>query len=273
MAVQSNLNFHQTFKPEVQYISSILSVADGTTAYEIRDISNLTGIPNGKSSGKVEPHILYSSYMGLIDFKKEDGKYTISLTPLGKVVLREDPGLQEELTILLCHAMMCRKKNGADVWSRCFLEVFPKYKDGIKKEILLKELDVIFPGKVNTKNMAPFFGSYEDMFSLIGMLSVKDDIVTANQSSYNKEFIYLYALVLWSLWDDEYSKQDEISSIQLDELSFGKVFGWNLEQEYKVLEALSDKGIVRLNRQLMPYTILRLTSNDVLMDRLYSELC
>ena len=71
MPLQSNLNFHQTFKPEIQYISSILSISDGSTSYEIKDISNLTGIPNGKSSGKVEPHILYSYYMGLIDYIKD----------------------------------------------------------------------------------------------------------------------------------------------------------------------------------------------------------
>ena len=67
MTKTCNLNFHQTFKPEAQYISSILSVADDETPYDIKDISNLTGIPSGKSSGKVEPHILYSYYMGLID--------------------------------------------------------------------------------------------------------------------------------------------------------------------------------------------------------------
>lgn len=273
MVVQSSLNFHQTFKPEIQYISSILSIADGITSYEIKDISNLTGIPNGKSSGKVEPHIQYSVYMGLIEFKKEDGKYILSLTPLGKEVFKEDPGLQEKLTILLCHSMMCRKRKGADVWSKCFLSILPKYKNGVKKEILLKELEVFFPGKVNTKNLAPFFSSYEDMFNVIDMLSIKDDVVKSVQSSYNKEFIYLYALILWALWDEDYPEQDEISSTQFEGLNFGKIFGWNPEQEYKVLEAFSDKGVVRLNRQLMPYTILKLTSCDALLNRLYSELC
>ena len=87
------------------------------------------------------------------------------------------------------------------------------------------------------------------------------------------QIIMGHALILWSLWDDEYAKQDEISSIQFDILGYGKIFGWNSEQEYKVLEALSDKGIVRLNRQLMPFTVLRLTAYDTLLNKLYSELC
>lgn len=273
MAKPGNLNFHQTFKPETQYISSVLSVSDGKTAFDIKDISNLTGIPNGKSSGKVEPHIIYSQYMGLIDYKKEDGKYILSPTSLGQVVLREDPGLQEELSILLCHAMMCRTEGGADIWSKCFLDIFPKYRGGIKKELLLKELEVFFPGKVNSKNLAPFFSSYDDMFSMINMISISGDVVTVNASTYNREYIYLYAFVLWSMWDEFFSDQNEITSTQLDELKYGEIFGWNTEQEYQVLEHMSDKGIVRLNRQLMPYTILKLFSTDDLLIKLYSELC
>ena len=131
----------------------------------------------------------------------------------------------------------------------------------------------MFPGKINTKNLAPFYSSYEDMFSELSVLSEKDDSVSSNSKPYNKEFIYLYAYVLWTLWDEEFANQDEISSTQLDTLCFGKIFGWSSEQEYKVLEHLSDHGIIRLNRQLMPYTILKLTSIETLLNKLYSELC
>ena len=266
MAVQGNINFHLTFKPEIQYISSIISIADGVTAYDVKEISNMTGIPNGKTSGKVEP-------MGLIEYQKKDGKYVLSLTPLGKVVLREDPGLQEDLSLLLCHAMICREVNGADVWSECFINILPKYKNGIRKEMLLKELEVVFPGKINTKNLAPFFGSYGDMFSTLNILNENSDVVSLVSCSIKKEYIYLYALVLWIVWEEKYPYQEEISSTQLEMLSFSKIFGWTAEQEYQVLEQLSDREILRLNRQLMPYTILRLISKDNLLNKLYSELC
>ena len=273
MAEHGNINFHLTFKPEIQYIASIISIADGITAYDIKDISNMTGIPNGKTSGKVEPHIQYSKYMGLIDYKKRDGKYIISLTPLGEVVLREDPGLQEDLSILLCHAMICREVNGADVWSECVINILPKYKNVIKKDLLIKELEVVFPGKVNSKNVAPFFSSYGDMFSTLNMLNENSDIISLIPSSFKKEFIYLYAFVLWKVWEEKYPHQEEISSSQLEMLNFGKIFGWNIEQEYKVLEQLSDRELLRLNRQLMPYTILKLIPIDNLLNKLYSELC
>ena len=45
MSKQVNVNFHQTFKPECQYISSILDIADGITWRSVKDISAVTGIP------------------------------------------------------------------------------------------------------------------------------------------------------------------------------------------------------------------------------------
>lgn len=273
MAGQRNLNFHQTFKPERQYISSILNAADMTDFMSVQDISSCTGIPNGKSSGKVEPHINYAKYMGLIEKEKKDGGYILKRTKLGEIVCGEDPGLQENLSILLCHAMILRKENGADMWNAVFHRILPQYRSGIKKDILIKELEQLFGGKVNKKNFAPFVGSYEEMFSSTGILSFGRDNLNINMLQYDKEYIFLYAYVLFEYWDEIFSAQEEISAIQLVELNFGKSFGWDEQHEYEALEHLSDKGIIRLNRQLVPYTILRLADKETIMEKLYSELC
>ena len=79
--------------------------------------------------------------------------------------------------------------------------------------------------------------------------------------------------ILFEFWDELFNGQEEISAVQFSELCFGKVFGWNEQKEYEVLEHLADKGIIRLNKQLVPYTILRLTDKNAVMARLYSELC
>lgn len=68
----------------------------------------------------------------------------------------EDPGLQELLTKTLLHAMILRQKNGADMWSDIFNSIFPKYRNGIKKELLILELNQLYANKVTTKNIAPF---------------------------------------------------------------------------------------------------------------------
>ena len=272
MVKQERLNFHETFKPEKQYISGILEIADGRTL-TIDEISSLTGIPNGKSSGKVKPHLYYGQYMGLYDFDIKNGNTTIERTPLGEIVYMEDMGLHEELTELLCHAMLVRNNAGASVWNTVIKKILPEYKNEVKKDILFKELEVIYEGKVTKKNFAPFTGSYEEMFSNINVLSMSTEKLIINSLDYNKEFIYLYAYILYEHWDEIFKGQEEISSTQLEEIGFGKIFGWNTQEEYKVLECMADKEIIRMNRQLMPYTILRLDDKSNLEKKLYSELC
>lgn len=273
MAQMTSINFHQTFKPEKQYIAGILELAEDSSFKTVKEISALTGIPTGASSGKVEPHIFYANYMGLIHYEKQEGAYSLHRTSLGECVYSEDPGLQENLTILLCHCMMQRVINGAPVWSYIFKNILPRYREGIKKEILLKELNVPFEGKVTPKNIAPFFGAYDTFFSSMELLDNDGDIIRLNALSYNKEFIYLYAFILFQYWHEKYPKQDEITSNQLADLCFGKVFGWDMQSEYEVLEYLADHEIIRMNRQLMPYTILQLVTAEELESRLYSELC
>ena len=82
-----------------------------------------------------------------------------------------------------------------------------------------------------------------------------------------------YGFVLFSYWDELYPEQSEITSTQLFELGFGKSFGWGTNTESEVLEQLSEKQIIRLNKQLMPYTVLRLADLSYLTNNLYSELC
>lgn len=273
MAGQINVNFHKTFKPEKQYIGSILDVANHAEAMGIKDISKYTGIPTGDSSGKVEPHISYAKYMGLIEVEKKEKLFSLKRTKLGEVVSMEDPGLQEELTILLCHAMMMRDIGGADVWRAVLKKILPLYHSEMKKDTLIKELEHLFDGKVNRKNFAPFLSSYEGMFAGLNILFMEGDNIKINSLPYNKEFIYLYAYVLFEYWDELFAGVEEISSVQLETLNFGKVFGWDTKEEYEILEYLSDNGLVRLNRQLTPYTILRLADKDIVLERLYSELC
>jgi hypothetical protein len=273
MASVINVNFHQTFRPEKQYVAAILELSGDNEAHSVKEISALTGIPNGESSGKVEPHIYYASYMGLLDFEKKEGEYVLSRSSLGNVVFNEDPGLQENLTLLLCHCMMLREQNGAQLWSALFRKVLPQYRNGIKKDMVLKELESPFNGKINAKNIAPFYGSYDSFFDSLGILDDLGDTIKVKSLPFDKECIYVYAYVLLSYWEEFFSEQDEITSVQLDELGFGEAFGWDTQDEYQVLEKLSDMGLIRMNRQLMPYTILRQMDEDNIAGKLYSELC
>lgn len=53
------------------YIGRLLRIADRRER-SVQEISEETGIPTGKFTGKVKPHIEYARYMGLIE--KEDSR-------------------------------------------------------------------------------------------------------------------------------------------------------------------------------------------------------
>ncbi len=269
-----NINFAQTFKPEKQYIGCLLKIAERDEVMTTKQISLETGIPMGTSSGKVVPHIEYCKFMGLIDYEKEDSNtYKLSITPLGKVVLEEDPGIKEELSLVLLHSMLVRDIDGAPIWDEMYHRIFPKYHGTISIEDAINELNVTYDNKVTRKNFAPFTCSYEDMFSPIEYLTSEDETLKLRYSpKIDKDFVYLYAYILFCYWDEVYTDRIEITADEFAELKFGSKLNFDIQTEYKVLELLNEKGLIRLNRQLTPYTIMKTTVKEELIKKLYSEL-
>ena len=76
-----SVNFHKTFSPQDSYLAKILELAVNGYSGTKEDISAVTGIPTGKTSGKVIPHILYAYYMGLIKYQLNKGIYSLNVTP------------------------------------------------------------------------------------------------------------------------------------------------------------------------------------------------
>lgn len=265
-----NLNFHQTFPPTAEFIMRLLEVCDSGTALTKEQISEITGIPTGKSSGKVEPHISYSEYMGLIKDERVGGKHSLFLTPLGREVLKQDPGLQEKVSIAVCHARITSRFGGALLWMAMFKEVMPKYPQGISDLLLKNELEKRFDSTVKT---GPFFSAYTGMFKDLYLIGKKGSLSVIQKGIINKDFLYVYAYALLYEWESAYPGQVEITASELDALFIAETFGLEHKVFYEVLESMAEKGIIRFNRQLAPYTLLRLREAEEIIPYLFSELC
>lgn len=277
---KTNLNFHLTFRPERQYISSLLEAIDSCDGVDIQEISATTGIPTGKSSGKVEPTICYAEYMGLLKKQKMDGRFTLRHTLLGQCVADEDMGLLEKLTLLAMHAMLVRPFSGAELWSHIFCNVFPKYRNTLTKNQFEKEIEIQFGSNIK---LAPFYGTYQGIFNMLKILSIDDEGINVNPCKVDDDYVYLYAFVLFTYWDEWMQNAEpseirmasltEITSDHLAAIGFRCPFGWSEKEEYIALELMADKHLVALNRQMVPFTIRRNTDKENLVDLLYSELC
>jgi len=267
-----DLNFHQTFQPESQYLSSILLLASQNAELTVKEISLKTGIPNGEKSGKVEPHILYANFMNLILFSKNEDKYSLKLTELGKKVFEEDRNFQEELTILLCHCMISKKDSKAICWNFCFNELFPAFLNSISENQYLISLNAKVNGKANIRNIAPFKNSYSNFFSKLNLLKIENEEIKLYPNRIKNELVYLYAYVLLDCWNLFFYQRNEISFDELETIGFRFLFGWDKDYEGKILDLLERKSIVKVNHQLIPQTVIRLREQSQMLENLYSEL-
>ena len=140
MIHRSQIKFHETFQPEAGYLAKILELASNNYSGSKFEISEKTGIPTGKQKGKVEPHIKYAAFMGLLSYACEKGKYQISLTDLGREVYVQDPYLHETLTKWLCHYGISRKEYGAPQWSFLIHDGNLGFIQGISPERIMSQV-------------------------------------------------------------------------------------------------------------------------------------
>ena len=272
MQALSNLNFHQTFPPTTDGISRLLSVADQEGAYTKEELSQQTGIPTGKSSGKVEPYICYAVYMGLLEDRLESGKHRLSITPLGQELRLQDPGLMEQVSLMACHARLCSKHSGASLWSYLFKAVLPRYPDGIADVLLKDELQQATNSNSEV-NKGPFLSSYSGMFAPLQLFSDDGGRLRAASSSHSPELLYAYAYGLLYEWEGTYPDRKEITGEELYNLNMAVTFGLSQDAFAELLHQLEGCGILRFNRQLAPFTVIQICKSEEMIPKLYSLLC
>ncbi|WP_291736214.1 hypothetical protein [Clostridium sp.] len=291
-----SINFHGTFLPDLVNISRLLEIADSYDYLSKEEIFELTGIPTGESTGKVEPHIKYAKYMALIDFNKESykeydkdegkersvSKYLLKKTLLGEKVFFEDGYLQEDISKLLCHYFLTSKFFGAKMWFEIFRKLPTYLGNEISGEYLNIEINKIFNLKKDTK-LGAFNGTYSNDASLssLNLLTIQQgedrssrfNTYIFNKHYYNEEFlfVYIYTLLKELLCIDDTRKEFTTDEI-FNEIMWNRAFVWDVDQAMEILNIFEDKGLIKINKQLSPITIIINTSEDELLNKLYSML-
>ncbi len=273
-----SINFHQTFPPDLDNIGRILNIADEYGGLSKEEIFEITGIPTGKSSGKVEPAIKYAQYMNLIRYKKKGDKYTILTTEFGKVVKNEDRYLQEKVTKLLCNYYLTSSIYGAKMWNELFRK-FPEYfGNEISLELLSAEIKKVL-GTASEVKLTPFKNTYmsENGFQDLNLIEFNADKTNSriiyNVDKYDRESIYGYC---YTLVDELTSTDNNRLEFTVDEI-FHKIcwnrgYQWSEEFAFEVLEKFKNEGLITINKQLNPITIVMNIDKETLSKKIYSFL-
>jgi hypothetical protein len=271
------INFHQTFIPERQYISSLLHFVATGQAGTDQDISEQTGIPVGKSSGKVPSIISYCSGMGLIKVQRMAGSgvKAFSFTPFGRAVLLEDSTLSEELSQWIAHLHLCRQNGGAEIW----YHTFNKGYDVLGLEFTEPDLTDFLDrncGKRNKSPIGPLIRTYEEpaAFQIANVLTRQNgDLLKRSPAPLLSGFRNGYSALLLSLWEDNFSDHRQVTTTDLEStVHWQSIGGWNQRQNETILEMLQDAGAIKIDKQMKPWVLSRLTNAKKFWTAIYDGL-
>lgn len=267
----NNLNFHLTFPPDVKLLSRLMTSEVFEVPLTKEEISQRTGIPTGKSSGKVEPHIKYAEYMGLLYDSVANGKHVLKKTVLGDCISLEDPSLSEDVSVMVCYLRMTGFLDGAPLWETIMGEILPRNRFQMTetglRNYLAKETDIVV-------NLSPFYSSFDSaLFSQLKILEHTKESLRVLKQRYDPELLYVYAYAFFREWEHRYPERDELTADELSSFLMPGTLGWQGQDFYSVMESMEEKNLIVFNRQLVPYTVTKCEKSEAMIARLYSELC
>jgi hypothetical protein len=284
------ISYLQDFKPERRLIAQLLIFTRENKVGDKQYISDLTGIPTGQSSGKVEPTIYYAYAMGLINAERKTNQWHLTLTSLGETVLLEDPYLTEHVTVWLLHLMLCRPLVGykktvvqcgvAEPWFTLFSLGLTRLGNAFPIEDYITFLTERVGSRGTLKGTAKLvLRSYEED-SCLGLTNAIVLDTSSGRELFKREkapdevdFYPMYAAYILILWDSFYplSRQVTLSDLCLNTRILGAM-NWSQDALRSWLSWAQDNGLIEVDRQTGETLVLRTTSTSQAITDIYSEL-
>jgi hypothetical protein len=281
------LNFPQTFMPERRLLAKLLQFAATNGSGDKVEIGAQTGIPTGESTGKVEPMIRYSEGMGLILVVKITGGWQLGLTPLGRIIMKEDPYLSEHQTMWTLHLMLCRRLSItspamglADPWFALFAEGGFRLGKRFSQNDFLDFLIDRHGDKGYLKSLSGVvIRSYLEESCLGSISALLEDVVDREKvlqlqpAPANRQFFPVYATYLYLVWDDLFSLESQISLEAFSRQSrCFAILGWDDIMVANWLDWMSDEGLIQIDRYTGTPILLRLKKTEQVIDKIYGGL-
>lgn len=264
--VKLSNNFNLTFEPDRLGLSSLLIFIKKNKNSSVDEIVQETGIPSGKSSGKVIPFLQYLSAMRLINYEGSMKNLSFSLTKLGEIVLVEDPLMTMNITQWILHANMCNANYGSDIW----LSFFDNWKSFESREVNR----VARNNNIERKKYTPMLNMYLNDNCFAYAKIIKSDrtgkYFSRLEAPLILEYIPMFGAVCIYLMDSMFSTKTQISIEEFEEKTkFSNVFGWNLDNQELVYEKIASLGFIKINSLVSPKCIQPLISVDSAFENIY----
>lgn len=270
--MNTNWNFAMTFPPTKDLIINLVRFADGEQRTQ-EELSSYAGMPGGKSSGKLRPHLDYAQSMGLIRYTYQEGKYTVTRTPLGEKIYVEDFSMDEELTLEVCNYFLSSLTIGTEVWNTI-----------IRKSVINNTTNIPMLTKImvlkNNKSeesisriLAPFKSAQQNYLKALRFASFENENIYVKSLPINRQNVYMYAYTLLFEWNKLCKQDTEITYDRImNEIQWGLGFGWTEVDAFQALQLCEEYGIIKINKQLTPMTIVKNNDINYVLNHMYSLL-
>ena len=266
-------SFHETFAPDRRHVATLLKLAMDAYGGNVEAISAETGIPTGKSSGKVVPHLKYAQAMGLIEFEFASGIYALQASALGRAVFAADPLLHEPMTQVLMHLMLTRAIGGASVWH----VLFGNSRLALGKTCSIEAATTFLAQAFANVSAVPgpLFTTYREDASLArtGMLATAKGTLTRGSLPMREENYWCYAYVWLQSWERSAGGIQQLPLSELEErCGFVEISGWSDRGFDDFLAWASAQRIIRVDRQTGAPLVMKTKCSDELIEQLYSDM-
>lgn len=267
-------SFHETFFPDRRHLAAVLKLADRAFVGTTESISAETGIPTGKSSGKVLPHLKYAYAMGMIgSLALTDRLYTLKQTALGRLFYAEDPLLHEPITQLIMHLMLSRPIGGASAWH----VFFGRSRVALGFSATLDSASAFLAHELGNSSAlpGPIFSTYREDASLArtGVLNIEKETYERKGLPMLPEYFSAFAYCWLTYWEQTASGEQQLSLAELEaRCGFVEVSGWSEQQFETFLMWTVEQGITRVDRQTGTPLIMKIKRSEELSVNIYSDL-
>lgn len=269
------INFHRTFIPERRFIGALLKFAAEEKSGDYHQMSDDTGIPMGKSIGKVPAILDYTIGMGLV-FLKSGGRNRIKspvLTDFGRVVFLEDRFMGEPLTQWIAHMNLCRPDIGASAWH----QVFGRGRGILGNRFNYEQLEayltnVYGPGNNRT---GPIVRTYQDDAALARApaLSCVEDQIVRNKAPTFNDYSLVYAAFIISILDSTFPNQSQVTISDLNQkIYWFDACAWDKADIEQVIRLVESTGHISIDRQMQPWILEPMSEAKYIWPNIYNDL-
>lgn len=266
-----NFYFHESFQPQLIYLSEILKLAIENFEGSKNEVSNITGIPTGESSGKIMPNIKYLNYMGLINYEEVNKVLKLKATELGNIIYNNDPYMMEKITKIIMHYNLTRLNKGAPQWSFLFRSYEYNFNENLMIKNIINNGELKFGKDIKIGPLKTLYTKGD--FKEISLFDIDGENILFKEVYPSYECNNAYGYLLLKEWEEVITNSDEITINELlNDIKWNRGLGFDYDTTIEILDELMIRGVIKLNKQFNPITIIKNTDSKNIINCLYDDL-